>query len=202
MSRSEAALSIASPRSVLVHSPAQIVLAARLGIPSLASLRLNVFNECCAEEILRLGAAAITASPEIPLGAIRAMHVPRAVIAYGRLPLMLMLRWAISDGGSCCSLEGTGGFHENHEKPHLCRASLTDRTGTDFPLLGMYDGSNVLYNSVPLYMADRQDTLLRCGAGVHHFIFSTESKAEAARIIRAYREGIPPADPSAVRRLK
>ncbi len=202
LSRVEAALSIASPRSVLVHSPAQLVLAARLGIPSFASLRLNVFNDRCAGEIIRLGAEVITASPEIPLGAVRAMSVPRAVIAYGRLPLMLTLRCAISDGGGCCTLEGTGGFHENTEKPHLCRASLTDRTGTDFPLIGMYDGSNVLYNSVPLYMADRADTLLRCGASVHHFIFSTESKAEAARIIRAYREGMPPADPSAVRRMK
>ena len=202
LSRAEAALSIVSPRSVLVQSPAQIALAVRSGIPAFASLRLNVFNDRCAQEIIRLGAAAITASPEIPLGAVRAMSVPRAVIAYGRLPLMLTLRCAISDGGSCCTLDGTGGFHENTEKPHLCRASLTDRTGTAFPLIGMYDGSNVLYNSVPLYMADRMDTLIRCGAGVHHFIFSDETKAEAARVIRAYREGIPPADPAAIRRLK
>ncbi len=202
LSRAEAALSIVSPRSVLVQSPAQIALAARSGIPAFASLRLNVFNDRCAQEIIRLGAAAITASPEIPLGAVRAMTVPRAVIAYGRLPLMLTLRCAISDGGSCCTLEGTGGFHENTDKPHLCRASPTDRTGSSFPLIGMYDGSNILYNSVPLYMADRMDTLLRCGAGVHHFIFSDETKAEAARIIRAYRDGMPPADPAAVRRLK
>jgi len=202
LSQAAAALSIASPRSVLVHSPAQIALANECGIPAFASLRLNVFNARCAEEILRMGAACITASPEIPLGAVRAMNTPRAVIAYGRLPLMLTLRCAISNGGSCCRTEGSGGFREDKETNYLCIASLKDRTGTSFPLVGMYDCSNILYNSVPVYMADRTDLLAGCGAQVQHFIFSTESKSEAAEVIRAYRQGRAPADPASVRRMK
>jgi len=202
LSRAAAALSIASPRSVLVNSPAQIRLAAECGIPAFASLRLNVFNSRCAAEIAALGAQCITASPEIPLGAVRAMQGVRAVIAYGRLPLMLTLRCAISDGGAACRTEGTGGFREEHEKGHLCLASLADRTGTSFPLIGMYDCTNVLYNSVPIYMADRADVLAGCGASVQHFIFSDESGTEAAAVIRAYREGLPPKNPAAVRRLK
>ncbi|MBQ4044476.1 MAG: U32 family peptidase [Clostridia bacterium] len=202
LSQAAAALSIASPRSVLVHSPAQIALANESGIPAYASLRLNVFNARCAEEVIRLGASCITASPEIPLGAVRAMNVPRAVIAYGRLPLMLTLRCAISDGGKCCRTEGSGGFREDKETSYLCLSSLKDRTGTSFPLIGMYDCSNILYNSVPVYMADRSELLTGCGAEVQHFIFSTESKSEAAEVIRAYREGRAPADPASVRRIK
>ena len=202
LSQAAASLSIASPRSVMVHSPAQIALANECGIPAFASLRLNVFNSKCAREIIRLGAVCITASPEIPLGAVRAMDVPRAVVSYGRLPLMLTLRCAISNGGSSCRTEGSGGFREDKEKNYLCMASLKDRTGASFPLIGMYDCSNVLYNSVPIYMADRAELQENCGAEVQHFIFSTESKAEAAEVIRAYREGIAPADPAAVRRIK
>jgi len=202
LSQLSAALSIAMPPSVMVHSPAQIALAKKAGIPAFASLRLNVFNGRCAREIHALGADLVTMSPEIPLGAVRDAAVPKAVIAYGRLPLMLTLRCAISDGGAYCRSCQAGGFADGHEKNHLCMASLTDRTGTSFPLVGMYDCTGVLYNSVPLYMADRQSALRGTGADVHHFIFSTETKAEAAAVIRAYCENTPPADPAAVRRVK
>lgn len=202
VSQIEASLSIAMPRSVLVHSPAQIALAGRLGIPAFASLRFNVFNARCAAEIVRLGAAAVTASPEISLSAVRAMRVPTAVIAYGRLPLMLTVRCAISDGGRFCRAFGCGGFAEGKEKSALCMASLNDRIGASFPLVGMYDCTNVLYNSVPVYMADRLPQLSAAGVCALHFIFSSESKAEAAEVIRAYRRALPPQDPAAVRRLR
>ena len=149
-----------------------------------------------------MGADTVTLSPEIPLGAVRAVAANKAVIAYGRLPLMLMMRCAISDGGEHCRTKGNGGFTDFIEKNFICRSALTDRTGASFPLLGMYDCSNVLYNSVPLYMADRQDTLLSAGVSVLHFIFSVETKAEAARIIHAYKNGLPPENPAAVRRWK
>ena len=87
-------------------------------------------------------------------------------------------------------------------KNYICRSTLTDRTGTSFPLLGMYDCSNVLYNSVPLYMADRLDTLYSSGVSTLHFIFSTENQADVRNVIHAYKNGLPPADPSAVRRIK
>ena len=95
-----------------------------------------------------------------------------------------------------------GGFTDFIEKNFICRSALTDRTGASFPLLGMYDCSNVLYNSVPLYMADRLDTLYSTGVSTLHFIFSTENKAEVRNVIHAYKNGLPPADPSAVRRIK
>lgn len=197
-----ATLSVTSPRSVLAHTPSQIAMAKELGIPVLASMRLNVWNTPCAQAICAMGAATVTISPEIPLGAVRAIDANKAVIAYGRLPLMLMMRCAISDGGEHCRTKGNGGFTDFIEKNFICRSSLTDRTGASFPLLGMYDCSNVLYNSVPLYMADRQDTLKSAGVSTLHFIFSVETKAEVARIIHAYKNGLPPENPSAVRRWK
>ncbi|MGM9653249.1 MAG: DUF3656 domain-containing protein [Eubacteriales bacterium] len=202
MSQIEASLSLAAPRSVLVHSPGQLALAQRLGIPAFASLRFNVFNSRCAREITRMGACCVTVSPEIPLAAVRAVFAPKAVIAYGRLPLMLTVRCAVSDGGGSCRAYGAGGFLENREKSSLCLASLSDRTGASFPLIGMYDCTNVLYNSVPVYMADRLAQLRAAGVSTFHFIFSNESKAEAAEILRAYRRGAPPENPGAIRRLK
>lgn len=197
-----ARLSVTSPKSVLAHTPSQIAMAKELGIPVFASMRLNVWNTACADAICQMGADLVTLSPELPLGAMRAVRANKALIAYGRLPLMLMMRCAISDGGTHCRTKGNGGFTDFIEKNFICRSTLTDRTGASFPLLGMYDCSNVLYNSVPLYMADRLDTLYSTGVSTLHFIFSTENKGEVKSIIHAYKNGLPPADPSAVRRVK
>lgn len=197
-----ARLSVTSPKSVLAHTPSQIAMAKELGIPVFASMRLNVWNTACADAICQMGADLVTLSPELPLGAMRAVRANKALIAYGRLPLMLMMRCAISDGGTHCHTKGNGGFTDFIEKNFICRSALTDRTGASFPLLGMYDCSNVLYNSVPLYMADRLDTLYSTGVSTLHFIFSTENKGEVKSIIHAYKNGLPPADPSAVRRIK
>ncbi len=204
MGQLRAALSLSEPTSVLAHSPAQIALCREMGIPVTASLRLNVFNRLCAREICDMGAVRITPSPELPLGAIRAIRAEKSVIVYGRLPLMLTLRCAISDGGASCLLHGPGGFDESRTvtKPHLCLSEMKDRTGTVFPLVGMYDCTNVLYNSVPIYMADKQATLASLGAARWHFLFTTETKEEVSGIIRAYSEGLSPASPAAIRRLK
>lgn len=197
-----ARLAVTSPKSVLAHTPSQIAMAKELGIPAFASMRLNVWNTECARAICEMGADLVTVSPELPLGAMRAIRENKAMIAYGRLPLMLMMRCAISDGGEHCRTKGNGGFTDFIEKNFICRSALTDRTGASFPLLGMYDCSNVLYNSVPLYMADRLDTLYSSGVSTLHFIFSTENKADVRNVIHAYKNGLPPADPSAVRRIK
>lgn len=205
MGQIRAALSLAAPTSLIVHSPAQIALAREMGIPAIASLRLNVFNDACAREICAMGAACVTPSPELPLGAVRAIRAPKSVIVYGRIPLMLMLRCAISDGGAACPFHGAGGFTEEDgavQKAHLCMASMKDRTGASFPTIGMYDCTNVLYNSVPIYMADKQKTLSTLGAARWHFLFTTESKDEVNEIVRAYREKRAPKDGHAIRRLK
>ncbi len=204
MGQMRAALSLAKPTSVIAHSPAQIKLAAEMGIPVSASLRLNVFNSLCAEEILGMGASCVTPSPELPLGALRAIRQPKSVIVYGRLPLMLTLRCAISDGGAACAFHRAGGFSDANtvEKNHLCLASLKDRTGASFPLIGMYDCTNVLYNSVPVWMADKQKTLASLGAARYHFLFTTETRDEVREILTAWQDGRAPADPSGIRRLK
>lgn len=190
------------PSAVLVHSPSQLALAQELQIPATASVRWNVMNQSCAAEIHRLGAQTVTASPEIPLGAVRDMPAPKAIVAYGRLPLMTMLRCALSDGGKTCRQGGSGGFREQMHKNVLCSGSLTDRTGVAFPIFGMYDCTNILFNSVPIYMADRMDILRAAGISEFHFIFTTETRAEVEAILHAYQNGTPPDQPSAVRRLK
>jgi len=196
------ALSAASPRAVLVHTPGQLALAARLGIPAVASLRMNLWNDRCASVLLGMGAAMLTPSPELPLGALRGIRGPKAVLAYGRLPLMTTVRCALSDGGAFCRARRGGGYTDAPDKRFLCRAELRDRTGAAFPVVGLTDCTNVVFNSVPLYMADRQDALCAVGAHALHFLFTIEDRAAAADVIAAYRDGRAPDAPAKVRRWR
>jgi hypothetical protein len=68
---------------------------------------------------------------------------------------------------------------------------LVDRTGAVFQVLrgesGLPSGQrDVLYNSVPIYMADRHTALQAAGIRHLHFFFTTESPARVKQIIQAY----------------
>jgi putative protease len=110
------------------------------------------------------------------------------VTVYGRLPLMLTEKCVGKELGSCASCtEG--------------KLSLCDRKGVSFPVRRRYKHRSVIFNSVPIYMADRADELRRSRICAEHFIFTVEKKAEAAQIIKAYRNGTPPTS-CAIKRIK
>lgn len=123
----------------------------------------------------------ILLSPELTLPRIRDIRAPHAVIVYGRVPLML--------------LEHRTGVR-----------SLTDRRGVSFPVRPeqRLDGCRereLIYNSVPVYMADRAQQLVRADIVSQHYIFSVESAREVDAVIDAYEDGLPPRS-DAVRRIK
>lgn len=171
-------------QNVLVHSAAQLSEAKSRGKCAGVSLRGNIFNSAAAEYYGSLGADFVTMAPEVRLSKIRDAHVscPCGAVVYGRLPLMLCVRCAISDGGKNC--------HGKKEK--LCTSQLCDRRRIAFPVVGLPDCTNVIYNSVPIYAADKQDEIQRAGVSVFHFIFTDESAEQVDEIINAYKNGIPP----------
>ena len=198
---------------VLVHNFGQASFIRGLGARTAASFRFNVTNSKSAERVLGY-ADAVTVSPEAPTALCRDIGGDSSVIVYGRIPLMHTERCMMSDGGAVCPFGGAGGriFPYREKKTGdaagrtcdgaLCRGTLTDRTGARFPVFGLRDCSNVIFNSVPVYTADRADVIEKCCAARLHFIFTDESAAECEKIIRAYEKGLPPDDPSKVRRIK
>ena len=198
---------------VLVHTFGQAALVKRLGSSAAASFRFNVLNSKCASTVLGY-AESVTISPEAPAALCRDIGGDSSVIVYGRIPLMHTERCMMSDGGSKCPFAGAGGrTYPYREKKRggfagkecdgvICRGRLTDRTGTVFPVFGLRDCSNVIFNSVPVYTADKLDALQKCAASGFHFIFSDETREECEKVIEAYEAGLPPEDPSKVRRIK
>ena len=175
-------------RWALCHSPAEITAAANAGLIPIASMRFNVTNVYAAAAIHRLGAQLITLSPELPAAAVSGISRDAArcgircgAVVYGRLPLMLLRRCILRPGecsapcGSDCAVHG---------------AALIDRRKTAFPVSSAGSGTNVVWNSCPLWCADRMEAL---GNPAHlHFIFTDEDANEVSRVIDAYRRGDAP----------
>ena len=197
---------------IMVHGLGQALLAKKLGLECAASFRLNVFNSYTAKELEGF-AGCVCVSPETPLGLLSDIPSETSVIIYGKLPLMHTQRCMMSNGAENCSYGGFGGRNRPCAKKRaaktssgtcdgtLCRTVMTDRKGAAFPVVGLEDCSNLIYNSVAIYMADKKDALSVYPADRYHFIFSDESKKETADIVRSYMLGKAPSS-SEIRRLK
>ncbi len=161
----------------------------KYGFELYGDLRLNVTNASSVAFLNSLGINDVILSPELTLAQIRGLSKAsvRATV-YGRLPLMLTEKCVGKELGSCNECQSG-------------KLSLTDRKGVCFPVRMRYAHRSVIFNSVPIYMADRRDDLARAGVRAEHFIFSTESRSEAAQIIRAYQNGSAPKS-NAIKRIK
>ena len=160
---------------VLAGNPGTLRLGRELGFRVFGDVGLNILNRRALAEWAALGAEEALLSPEIRMQAARSLGegIPRGVVVYGRLPLMLF---------RCCPMQGEKGCGD-------CtgRRSLRDRRGVDFPVLCRGKRYSALLNSVPLYVGDRElwglDFLLA--------YFTTEDPEECRGIAELLRDGAP-----------
>ncbi len=141
-------------------------------------LCLNVTNKSAANVLRSLGFAQLTVSPEANMAL--AAEADAAYAVYGKLPLMHTRTCIITNQRGCMK----------NSDPHLCRASLTDRTGASFDAVGGYAHTNTIYNSVPLWLLDRTITVKN-----PILYFTTESKNEETAVLKAYYDRSPSSKP-------
>lgn len=175
-------------RTALVTGMWQIPICKRLGFDMTGDMRLNIWNSRSAEKLYGRGIIDFIQSCEtgVSRGAAMQSHGCHGVVVYGRLPLMTLEKCVIRDIAALtspiekCNFCGDGKF-----------VPLKDRTSAEFLLRREYRHRNVLYNSVPVWMADRQAEISRAGL-FGHFIFTCESKKEVTEIMNAYARGDKP----------
>ena len=172
----------------LVGNLGHISLAKKHGFELYGDLRLNVTNSSSMAELEGYGFCDVTVSPELKLAQIRGIGGLSRATVYGRIPLMLTEKCVGKELGPCSSCRDG-------------RLELCDRMGVSFPVRKRYGHRSVIFNSVPLYMADRQGDLSSARISAQHFIFSSESRAEVSQIISAYKNGAPPQSKS-IKRIK
>ncbi len=149
--------------------------------------RLNVTNSATCETLSSNGFCRVTLSPELNIKEIKEItkntSVPTEVIAYGRLPLMVMENCVIKSQGLCSKDGGT--------------FELKDRMGEHFPLV-CENCRNIILNSVPVYMADKGEDLLSLNVDALRLKFTTETADETKKIINAYKEALLGKTPSGI----
>ena len=118
---------------------------------------VHCFNSATLGVLKNLGVQRATLHPELNLAQIRDLekHIPVEAVIYGKIPLMKI--------GNPIA----GGM-------------IADRTGARFLVHG-----DMLYNSVPIFMADKLKEVEKAGITHGRLIFTTESAEEVRQIIKA-----------------
>ena len=154
----------------LITNIGQIERAKKYGFEISADYRFNVFNRPCVDYLRSVGFDTVVLSPELTLRQSEDM-AGNTVIVYGNVPVMTTHKCIIKDTAGC----------------DKCKTYMTDRMGASFYAEGIFGHRNIIYNSVPVYMADKISTVSDFS---HHFIFSNETKEQVADIIYAYKNGL------------
>ncbi len=160
-----------------------ISLAREIGFALLGDFRLNVVNSAAPILYGRLGDfIEYILSPELILPQARDIRAVKSMIVYGRLPLMLLEKSCGAD-------------------------RLTDRRGVVFPVFREMNSDGIrtreiVYNSCPVWMADRQRELGEAGIKSYHFVFSDETRREAASVIKAYCDKKAPPPGRIIKRIQ
>ena len=151
-----------------------LAIAKKLGFEIHTGFSMNVANSLSVSVLEALGVKSFTLSPELTLKDLANIggRVPRGIIAYGRLPLMLTRNCPIKNGRTCqdCKMN----------------SYLTDRMGKKFPVVCNMGFSEIL-NSAPIYMADRMSEIKNMDFVT--FYFTKEKKELCEGILEAYRKG-------------
>lgn len=180
-------------RRVLVHSLGQLDLAIKAGVTAVCSHRFVVYNGESAKVLRTLGAESVTLSPEISVNGARtvAKAAPVAVLAGGRMPLMLCRRCPMSDGGKSCKMGRVGGF-DGKTKDAVCRGYLKDRTGAVLPAVGDAYCMTTVFNSVPTWTDMTERDAVRMGISEMVYVFSAETSRECESIVKMMKTGKAP----------
>ncbi len=168
-------LSALGLRHVSADGLGGIRLAKRLGFTVHGGFGLNILNSVSLEKYASLGLADTLLSYEINLSdaASLAGTLPRGVIGYGYLPLMIFRN---------CPSRGEKGCENCNGLPFL-----TDRGGTRFRLICGERNYSVLCNSVPLWLGDKTVS----GLDFVTLYFTFESGPECEKTVESYMRGEP-----------
>ncbi|MBQ4101054.1 MAG: U32 family peptidase, partial [Oscillospiraceae bacterium] len=161
--------------SCVCQNIAHLNLCEQAGVTALGGFSLNIANSESANIYANMGVSEITLSPEMLLTSIKRVNAPlkRGIVGYGYLPLMLTRNCPLKNTLGCKKCRGKGAY-------------LTDRMGEKFFVRCTTNASEV-FNSKPIYLADRLDEL--CGLSFITLYFTNESELECAEIISAYQNG-------------
>ncbi|MGI6280376.1 MAG: U32 family peptidase, partial [Acutalibacteraceae bacterium] len=155
---------------------AAVEIAKNAGFSVLADTGFNITNPESVITAEKMGVTGVVLSTELTINDAKfCCSIPKGIIAYGKIPLMIFKNCPIKNGISC----------ENCDKNGI----ITDRLGVEFNVRCRMGYSEML-NSVPVWLADRKEEL--SGLDFLVLYFTTESKQRALEVIEMYKAGAAP----------
>lgn len=176
---------VLKPEFAIVSNLGQIALVKKHmpEIKLIADFRFNIGNSQSAAFFEENGFESYVASAELTLPQLRDLKGARAAIVYGRVPLMTLEKCVIKE------------LYGDRRACDICaggKAEMKDRKGFVFPIIREMEHRNIVLNSLPTSMSDRQDELARAGISDRHFLFYTESAYEVDSVIESYQNSLCP----------
>lgn len=160
---------------LLINNPSQLKYACDFEL--ILSHRFNIWNKYSLNLYFKkYNITSAFLSPELSSKAIKSINKPveSEIIVYGHIPVMITENCIIKNTGSCpCNDD----FHY-----------IIDRMGARFPVKRA-DSScrNVLYNCVPIYLADKRSLLSKMDC-VKNLYFTVENRETVKKICSDYFE--------------
>ena len=175
---------VAGAKKALITNLWQAELAKECGFSLCGDMRLNIWNPYSAAVYENFGFESVIISPEVPLAKAARLGagIARGAVVYGKIPVMTLEK---------CIIRDMNGSTLAREKCKICDAKkftyLRDRTDTVFPVAREAGHRNVIYNSVPIYMLDKDAQGLFA-----HFVFTDEKPGEVDAVIEKANKKAPP----------
>ena len=150
-----------------------VYLGRQMGFTIHGEFGLNIANTTCLEEYHRLGLADALLSFELSMSRAKGIGgtLPRGLLIYGKLPLMVTRNCPIRLGG-CKDCKGCG--------------TLTDRKKEQFEVRCTDRKYSEIFNSKPVYLADRMDEVSGFDYGLLYF--TGENPKQIDRILTRYTQ--------------
>ncbi len=167
----EKMLKNSSAEYCLCHTLDAVAIAKKCGKKVIASPSMNILNSLSMDTAKKLGIHKAIISNECTLEKFPKISssVSKGITVYGRTPLMLVRNCPVKNGKSCTECKR--------------QSEITDRKGIKFPVR-CHMGYSEILNSRPTFMADRMREIPPCD--ILFFNFTTESRYEVERILKAY----------------
>ncbi len=166
----------------LAHTLGHAFLLKNHGFSVFGGFRMNVLNGLSARVCEELGFEDITLSFEGTAAKLSEINcsIPRGIIVYGRLPLMITRRCPIADGAPC-------GRKSPFGEGKSCGEAISDRMGNRIPV--HCGGNSVeLLNPDVLVMSDKKEILSKFDFAILKFTDETE----IAPVLEMYKSGKKP----------
>lgn len=166
---------------VLIRNISQAVYMRKKGFSGkyMADYTVYAFNNYAVRVLYEAGFDEITFPIELNMGELRHLNIKDGeLLVYGRLPLMVTAGCIDMNCDRC-------------HKPESSFGTFKDRKNASLTYLACCRHCyNIIYNSVPLYLADKQKDISAISPRYISCSFCNESGPDTAKLIKSVREGL------------